>query len=108
MITDGTNHLVLGYDGRSASTHDQARPILRADNIVADLNNAGENYGILLIQTLMNDNATGFLAQSEDTVDGSAYVPFVRVVRAPLPSCAVLLVCGLVGILLPCARRKRK
>jgi hypothetical protein len=37
---DGT-HFVLGFDNREGSTHDNARPILKAGNIVADLTAAG-------------------------------------------------------------------
>ena len=205
---DGDVHAVVGYDGRIASSLDQVRPIMKADDIVADIGcdgmgaigsaklhlfrvadeigsrtltayrvttggwvegdkvwepqdgstswnsvrhnellwttaggdydptplgtftttdgdpthteytvditgavrywraNPAENYGVLLIQTLTINDATRWFAASEDTIDGGIYVPFIRVV--PLPSCAVLLVCGLVGILLPCAWRKRK
>ena len=34
-------HYVVGFDNREGSTHDNARPILKAGNIVADLTAAG-------------------------------------------------------------------
>ena len=211
QASDTHTHFVLGYDARSASSLDQARPILKADDILADLSNVGvtaidsatlhlfrvadetasktvtayrvttggwvegtkawepedgstswnsvrhnellwntpggdydptplgtltttigdpahteytveitdaakhwmnypaENYGVLLITTFTSDDSTRWFAASEDTIDDSAYVPFVRVIgAAPLPSSVVLLICGLVGVLLPWARRKRK
>ena len=50
--------------------------------------NASENFGVIVIRDTVDDDSVAFFASREDTVDGSAYVPFVSVsfVISPPPA----------------------
>jgi choice-of-anchor B domain-containing protein len=41
--------------------------------------NASENFGVIVLRDSEDDNSTAFFASREDTVDSSAYVPFISV-----------------------------